>query len=336
MKIICPSCDTAYDVSANMAPEGTKVRCARCGDVWHAIPVPDEEPAPEPELEFMQPAEFDDDIVFEESANETESEITSDEADAEFEAFLEAQDASEVSQGESDEELDISFESVAQDDTDLGEDAVDPASFDDIFDEEAEPESEPELASEEDTDEAESAGLDVLPEPEPETDDDEMSELLASLSSHESSGQPENAGSRNWVGWGSLFAAVAVVVLSLYQFRVQVVKVLPGAAGLYSAVGLPVNIRGIAFGNVSYRWKKASGRPALEVHGEVVNLTEQPRNVPLAIFSMRDKRGYEIYKWADTIATAPLFGLERKPFIAVIPAPRRPISSVQVQFFSAQ
>lgn len=46
MKITCPSCETSYEVNSGAMPDGgRKVRCARCGHLWHATP---EESAPEP------------------------------------------------------------------------------------------------------------------------------------------------------------------------------------------------------------------------------------------------------------------------------------------------
>src|SRR5262245_53497474 len=50
MRIVCPSCNTSYEVSAaSLGAEGRQVRCVRCRDVWHAIPVQDDvaEPAAE-------------------------------------------------------------------------------------------------------------------------------------------------------------------------------------------------------------------------------------------------------------------------------------------------
>src|SRR5208282_6045551 len=39
MLIVCPSCDTSYDVEpASLLPEGRHVRCLRCRLVWHAEP----------------------------------------------------------------------------------------------------------------------------------------------------------------------------------------------------------------------------------------------------------------------------------------------------------
>ncbi|MGN6150229.1 MAG: DUF3426 domain-containing protein [Rhizomicrobium sp.] len=76
MILVCPSCAARYEVDGSkFPPEGRKVRCKKCGHVWHqtpeadqaeieeaifnpqADPAPEAEPQPEPEAELEpQPA----------------------------------------------------------------------------------------------------------------------------------------------------------------------------------------------------------------------------------------------------------------------------------------
>ena len=37
--IICPACKTRYETKAVIPPEGRKVRCSKCGNVWQATAV---------------------------------------------------------------------------------------------------------------------------------------------------------------------------------------------------------------------------------------------------------------------------------------------------------
>lgn len=52
MILTCPACQTRFQVdAAKFPPQGRNVRCARCGEVWHATPEAEYEPeltAPEP------------------------------------------------------------------------------------------------------------------------------------------------------------------------------------------------------------------------------------------------------------------------------------------------
>lgn len=54
MRINCPNCSASFQVADGaLGATGRKVRCARCGNVWHAMPF--EEPEPEPDFEAMDP-----------------------------------------------------------------------------------------------------------------------------------------------------------------------------------------------------------------------------------------------------------------------------------------
>jgi predicted Zn finger-like uncharacterized protein len=53
MILTCPECATRYQTdAAQFAPDGRKVRCAKCGHVWHQAPP---QPEPEPGLEDVAP-----------------------------------------------------------------------------------------------------------------------------------------------------------------------------------------------------------------------------------------------------------------------------------------
>src|SRR3972149_6994971 len=61
--IICPVCDTHYEIAAAFPPEGRKVRCTKCTHVCRAVPVGpaaqaamQPQPSPAPQAPQMQPA----------------------------------------------------------------------------------------------------------------------------------------------------------------------------------------------------------------------------------------------------------------------------------------
>jgi predicted Zn finger-like uncharacterized protein len=66
MILTCPACQTRYQAdAAKFPPQGRSVRCARCGEVWHASPEPwsesaleppEPEPAPAPQSVFVATA----------------------------------------------------------------------------------------------------------------------------------------------------------------------------------------------------------------------------------------------------------------------------------------
>jgi predicted Zn finger-like uncharacterized protein len=52
MILTCPECTTRYQTDAAFPPAGRKVRCAKCGHVWHQE---GPQPEPEPEIEIAPP-----------------------------------------------------------------------------------------------------------------------------------------------------------------------------------------------------------------------------------------------------------------------------------------
>jgi predicted Zn finger-like uncharacterized protein len=52
MLITCPNCEASYTVADTaLGEKGRSVRCAKCKQVWHAVP-----PVPEPVVEEWQPS----------------------------------------------------------------------------------------------------------------------------------------------------------------------------------------------------------------------------------------------------------------------------------------
>ena len=76
--------------------------------------------------------------------------------------------------------------------------------------------------------------------------------------------------------WAGMAAAMAVVVVAALIFRIDVVKILPGSAGAYAAVGLPVNTVGLVIDRDSIKAQPLmeDGHAAVTVTGTIRNITE--------------------------------------------------------------
>ena len=134
------------------------------------------------------------------------------------------------------------------------------------------------------------------------------------------------------VGWGALAASICLIIASATLFRVPIVKAVPGMAGLYAGIGLPVNIRGLEFVGLNHQWMNKNGRMRLVVRGEIINITDDAKPVPQIIFSMLDKGGLEFFQWTEQAGPSSLQGKSRTRFRAQIPAPADRVRQLKIRF----
>ncbi|WP_436643771.1 zinc-ribbon domain-containing protein [Microbaculum sp. FT89] len=94
-----------------------------------------------------------------------------------------------------------------------------------------------------------------------------------------------------------VFGCVLAGLVAAFHYREDVVRTLPSTAGLYSAIGFPVNLRGLEFGNVAQRRDFEDGVPVLIIEGEILNIRDRAMPVPALRFSLRTDGGDELYAW---------------------------------------
>ncbi len=71
--------------------------------------------------------------------------------------------------------------------------------------------------------------------------------------------------------WTSAILTLVALNLMLIGWRSNVVRWLPQTASLYAAIGLPVNLRGLIFANVTTERETHDGVEVLVVQGSIVN-----------------------------------------------------------------
>jgi predicted Zn finger-like uncharacterized protein len=111
--------------------------------------------------------------------------------------------------------------------------------------------------------------------------------------------------------------------------RTKVVDALPQAAPLFAAIGLPVNLRGVAIQNVASRLVEDNGASILVVDGDLKNITANIIDVPRLRFAIRDPKGQEIYIWSaqpDRTKLQPGETLNFRRRLASPPAEARDVS----------
>jgi len=100
-----------------------------------------------------------------------------------------------------------------------------------------------------------------------------------------------------FAGWAALICAAALIVAAATQYRVDVVRLWPPAATLYSALGETINTRGLVFQKTHYERTYKDNRPVLSLRGEIVNTTASELPVPRLKVTIRDADERALFDW---------------------------------------
>jgi hypothetical protein len=134
------------------------------------------------------------------------------------------------------------------------------------------------------------------------------------------------------IGFPTLAAALLALDATLVVRRADVVRLMPQTASLFAAVGLPVNVRGLAFTGVTTSRDTHDGTPVLVVEGSIVGSGVAPAAVPPLRFALRDEKGQEIYSWTAPPPRAALGAGETQTFRSRLAAPPAESRDVVVRF----
>ncbi len=124
----------------------------------------------------------------------------------------------------------------------------------------------------------------------------------------------------------------AVLVVGVTERR-KVVRILPQTARLYAAIGLPVNLRGVAFADVrSGLVTVDKDQTALVVEGEIRNVTRAPVQVAGLSLDLRGKEGQTLYSWTAEPPKPVLEPGEAVPFRSRLVSPPADGHDIVVRF----
>jgi predicted Zn finger-like uncharacterized protein len=345
--IICPACQTRYEIAAVLPPEGRKVRCSKCNHVWQATAVgPVQEPAqqalsaPQPPLPpQMAPAPQAP------QASQSEARAAPAAVNPAFRGF-----AGIMRPAHEPPALSVPPMAPAaqapEPEPGLPERPAEPMVRDAEFD----------IGSDFEADiidfdvDAPAPRLngpgDSFPAIATESQVPAFEEFtFGSMSDAATGAEPANASlgeeerkPRSFAtkGWGLLALLVAILAGFFLLAPRSVVSMLPGAARLYAAAGMPVNLRGLAFEGVHYSWNTDGGQAALRVEGEIVNVTSGSVDVPAVVIGLHDSAGKELSQLTTKAQGEQLAAGEHTPFMADIPSPPETVRSVKVHFTKAE
>ncbi len=126
--------------------------------------------------------------------------------------------------------------------------------------------------------------------------------------------------------------AVAMLIMVMVAQRARIVKIAPGLAGAYAAVGLPVNVRGLAFRSVKTTLLEEGSQRVLGVEGQISNLRDASVDVPDMRIAIAAADGAEIYSWIAKSPKSRLAPGEDVYFRARLNAPPERSEKVTVRF----
>jgi predicted Zn finger-like uncharacterized protein len=96
---------------------------------------------------------------------------------------------------------------------------------------------------------------------------------------------------------GSVLLLSAVLATG-YFARVQLVERYPELAGIYSSIGLGVNVVGLEFTKLQTLRSLSQGKDVLTVSAQIVGVARKPVPVPPVVVSLLDGDGRAVYEWS--------------------------------------
>jgi predicted Zn finger-like uncharacterized protein len=128
--------------------------------------------------------------------------------------------------------------------------------------------------------------------------------------------------------------AAVIAVVAVLTLRESIVRMVPGLAGTYAAIGLPVNLRGLEFRAVKTTQEIQDGVPVLVIEGEVVNITRHPVEVPRVRIAVLGPSQQELYAWTTLLQRSILADNEKVAFRSRLASPPPNSKEVMVRFLT--
>ncbi len=135
-------------------------------------------------------------------------------------------------------------------------------------------------------------------------------------------------------GLPTTILALILINLGLVGWRTEIVRLLPQTASLFSAIGLPVNLRGLTITDVTTEIQTHEGVPVLLVEGRIISAARRTVEVPRLRFAVRNEAGNEIYSWTALPNRSLLGPGESLPFQSRLASPPADTRDVLVRFYN--
>jgi predicted Zn finger-like uncharacterized protein len=130
-------------------------------------------------------------------------------------------------------------------------------------------------------------------------------------------------------------AAVALLVVLIaggLLFRTEIVKLAPAMAGVYSAIGMGVNVVGLEFSDVSTVMSKRGDSDVISVTAIIRGVEARRVVVPPVVVSLLDAEGTSIYQWSVMPPAPDVEPGEAVAFSAELAAPPKGATQLRLGF----
>ena len=130
-------------------------------------------------------------------------------------------------------------------------------------------------------------------------------------------------------------AAVAILVALLaigIFFRTELVRTWPSLAGVYSAIGLPVNVVGLTFENSKNVMSYRDGRQVMLITSRIRSIADRTVIVPPVLVSLIDASGHSLYEWTVDVKARDMEHAEVLDFSTEVSSPPPGVATVRLTF----
>jgi predicted Zn finger-like uncharacterized protein len=142
----------------------------------------------------------------------------------------------------------------------------------------------------------------------------------------------KKTGAINRIAAASAALSILGAAMGVIAARAAVVKTIPDSARIFAAIGLPVNLRGLALDNVRTNIFDSGDRKVLIVEGSVTNLRDSSVEAPNMRIALRGRDKRELYVWTAPAPKGQLGPNEQVTFRSRLAAPPDEVSDVLVRF----
>lgn len=131
-------------------------------------------------------------------------------------------------------------------------------------------------------------------------------------------------------------ATLALLLVSGFTFRSNIVLIFPDLAGAYAALGLKVNVVGLEFRDVTTLRALHAGAEVMEVNARVYSVAGKKVKMPPVVVTLLDAEGARLYEWSVAPTEPSLGPGEAIDFHTQITSPPQGAARVRLSFANGQ